>query len=118
MKQKPKNQRITLQRLSQVAGTNNFGEATEDSWEDIEDRWASILSKGFQEQWRAGQQTIDATHLVELWFDSLTETLSPVVHRVIWRDRILRILDAEDPTNDRREMLLVCRETRGMGDEE
>ena len=117
MKQRPKNQRVTLQRVSQVAGVNDFGETTEDSWEDLEERFCSILSKGFKEHWRAGQQTIEATHLVELWFDSLTSTLTEN-DRVIWRDRVLRILDVADELNERREILLVCRETRGMGTDE
>jgi SPP1 family predicted phage head-tail adaptor len=116
--QRIKNQRITLQRVSQSAGVNEFGEHTEDSWEDLEDRFCSILSKGFRELWRAGQQTLEATHLVELWFDSLTSSLSPETDRVIWRGRVLRILDVADEQNERKEILLVCRETRGMGVDE
>lgn len=116
-KSPPRNQRITPQRLSQVAGVNDFGEHTADSWEDLDGRWGGVLSKGFRQHWRAGQETIEATHLVELTFDSVTSTLT-TNDRLIWRDRILRIMEASDPTNERRELLVVCRETTGMGDEE
>lgn len=117
MKTRSKNQRVTLQRLSQVAGVNEFSEHTEDSWQDLEDRWCGILTKGFREQWRAGQETIDATHLVELWLDSVTSTLT-VNDRLVWRGRFLRIMEVSDVTNERREILVVCRETVGMGTEE
>lgn len=104
-----KNQRVTLQRLS--AGTNNaFGEPVPASWSTLSTRFASILSKGFKEQWRAGQQIIDATHLVELWFDSVTSTLTDN-DRIVWRDRVLQILLVADERNQRRELLVVCRET-------
>jgi SPP1 family predicted phage head-tail adaptor len=113
----PKNQRLEIQRLSNVAGLNDFDEPTTDSWEGIFERWAGILSKGHKEYWRAGQQTLEATHYVEVYSDSDTRTLT-VNDRLVWGDRILRILEVSDIENDRQQLAIVCRETTGMGEDE
>lgn len=113
----PKNQRVTVQRVSNVAGVNEFNETTADSWEDFIERWAGILSKGHKEHWRAGQQTLEATHYVEVYSDSETRTLT-VNDRLMWGDRILRILEVSDIENDRQQLAIVCRETTGMGEDE
>jgi len=113
----PKNQRLEIQRLSNVAGINDFNEPTTDSWETIFERWAGILSKGHKQYWRAGQETLEATHYVELYYDSLTKTLT-VNDRFEWNDRTLRIIEVVDIDNDHQAIAIVCRETVGMGEDE
>ena len=113
MKPSLKNETITIQRLSDQAALNDFDETTENSWEDVEDRWAHIQSHGVKELWQAGQNVSQATHMVTLHSDSVTRTVT-VRDRILWGERILRVLNVSDEHNEFHELVIMCREVLGM----
>lgn len=71
--------------------------------------WAEIRPRSGREQFANDQTTAIATHVVRLWSDSLTRTITPM-HWIVRADGTTRlnVVRAFDRDNRRKELELEC----------
>lgn len=107
------NQEVTLQVRTNAA-LNDFDEENPSgSWDTLGTRWAKVSLKSSQQTWQTGNDLVDATHLVELWHDSVAAGLNAQSHRLLWGSRVLRVLTNEDYGNRHVMLGIVCMERLG-----
>lgn len=101
--------RVAIQALTHTQ--NEYGEPVE-TWAAVGTVWAEVRAAAGAERFVSGadQEQATITHMVTMrWFDGL----SPVNHRLVWRERTLDVESVRKP--GRREAMCVvqCREVVG-----
>lgn len=95
--------KIDLQKL--VSSRNEFGEPTDD-WETVLTVRASISPMSGREFLEAMKEHSEVSHKITIRYN---KCVSPTM-RVVYGDRIFRILHIIDPWEQHTEMTLMCKE--------
>ena len=104
------NRRVNIQRPSTTR--DEFGQPTQD-WTDVFKTWAGIRAATSREVFAASGFTSEVSHVVTLRYRPRTPILSS--YRVLYEGRVFEIQAVADPTENKEQLNLLCRERNDGG---
>lgn len=104
MRSGPYRHRITIQEKT-VTGQDSYGQDTV-IWPTYHACWASVDSLQGREFQAVQQRWADARFRVRIRYKAGIQRAM----RIVWGMRTLDILDAEDPDNTKRQIVMYCKE--------